>query len=629
MESNLTTHFYEYHWIGGQARQLHRENKQGMHLIINKQQATNRPIKHFIALIVIILAVTLTACGGGGGGGGTGSGGTGGSGSNGTSSGSSKYHNGGDAGGYRTGNQTGNGFGGNSTIGGIDEIYINGNPSLDVTGYTYNGATYTDLKALVKAVYDSGTTQDVFYVDFTVNGESAPRTARVRANSYANPGDDLTIDYQYKLSYTVPAVSGAASSTQEVMFYRRDGAQINLPVLSDSVYTTQGGVDYHANKWNVQGQVVSGGNVRVNASGDSTISNIAQVPDTSYGFRTSDNALVVNTTPTIAVNASGRSFVTNIELPTSGSVALDLSSVTNLAIANNGVTNNTSLSSVTFPTSSFTLGEQAFKGSSNLSGSINLSSCTSIGRYAFQNCNKISSLTLGSNITTIPHCAFYMCSGLTGSIDLSHVTLIDGEAAFKGCSGLTGLIDLSSCTSLGIRSFEDCTGITSLTLGSNLTTIPHCAFHNCTGLRGSVDLSHVTLIDGEAAFKGCSGLTGSINLSNCISVGAYAFEDCTGITSVNLSNCTTIGNYAFNNCTNLTSITFGSNITTIGEAAFNDSDATFYFNTGTKSPHMVTYAGAGTFKQGTTAIWDDGNGQQYIYKWNRNANSGSGGWDPI
>ena len=66
------------------------------------------------------------------------------------------------------------------------------------------------------------------------------------------------------------------------------------------------------------------------------------------------------------------------------------------------------------------------------------------------------------------------------------------------------------------------------------------------------------------------------------------FEDCKGITSVNLSSCTTIGDYAFNECSNLTSVTFGSNITTIGEAAFNDCGAatTFYFYS---SPHTVTY----------------------------------------
>ena len=149
-----------------------------------------------------------------------------------------KFNNGGEVGKWGSGNAPGGGFGGNGgTLGGVSDIYINGNPSLDVTGYTFNGTTYSDLKDFAKAIFESGTTEDVFYVNFNVNGESAPRTARIRANGAANPGDDPTIDYQYKLTYTVPSVGGTAGSTQEVFFYKRDGASINLPVLSDSVYT--------------------------------------------------------------------------------------------------------------------------------------------------------------------------------------------------------------------------------------------------------------------------------------------------------------------------------------------------------------------------------------------------------
>lgn len=165
------------------------------------------------------MAVTLAACGGGGGGGGGGSGSLGGETSGNGSK--NKFINGGEVGKWGSGNSTGGGFGGNGgTLGGINDIYINGNPSLDVTGYTFNGTTYSDVESLVKAVFDRGTTEDVFYVNFNVAGESAPRTARIRANSAANPGDDLTIDYQYKATYTIPSTTGAAATTQEVFYYK-------------------------------------------------------------------------------------------------------------------------------------------------------------------------------------------------------------------------------------------------------------------------------------------------------------------------------------------------------------------------------------------------------------------------
>ncbi|MBR4824440.1 MAG: leucine-rich repeat domain-containing protein [Spirochaetaceae bacterium] len=409
------------------------------------------------------------------------------------------------------------------------------------------------------------------------------------------------------MSYTVPAVSGASGSTQEVMFYRRDGAQINLPVLSDSVYTTQGGVDYHTNKWNVQGQVVSGGNVRVNASGDSTISNITQVPDTTYGFR--GNELVVNqTSGTVKVNTAGGKSISTIELPVSaadGSITLDLRNVTGLNnIKTSGsvpaVTNGAKIGSVVFPDSNFTLEKNSFRNCSSIT-SVDLSKCTSVGNAAFTFCTSLVSVGDMSGCLSVASYAFERCTSLK-SVNLSNCTSI-GKFTCNYCSNLESVGNLSNCTSIGQYAFRGCSKLTSVNLSSCITIE-------------------------ESAFK-TTGLTGTINLPACTTIEAHAFEDCTNITSVNLSSCETIGNYAFNGCTSLTSVTFSSNITTIGDGAFNDCDAatTFYFFS---SPHNVTYGSAGTsastFKTGAKAIWDDGT-QQYIYTWNRNANGGSGGWE--
>ena len=53
------------------------------------------------------------------------------------------------------------------------------------------------------------------------------------------------------------------------------------------------------------------------------------------------------------------------------------------------------------------------------------------------------------------------------------------------------------------------------------------------------------------------------------SIGEYAFEDCTGLTSVTIGNgVTSIGEGAFINCTGLTSVTIGNGVTSIGSWAF-------------------------------------------------------------
>ena len=54
------------------------------------------------------------------------------------------------------------------------------------------------------------------------------------------------------------------------------------------------------------------------------------------------------------------------------------------------------------------------------------------------------------------------------------------------------------------------------------------------------------------------------------SIGNYAFEDCSGLTSVTIPNSvTSIGRQAFYSCTGLTSITIGSGVTSWGQNAFN------------------------------------------------------------
>ena len=76
---------------------------------------------------------------------------------------------------------------------------------------------------------------------------------------------------------------------------------------------------------------------------------------------------------------------------------------------------------------------------------------------------------------------------------------------------------------------------------------------------------------GEWAFNQCSGLT-SVTIPNSVtSIGHYAFSGCTGLTSVHLPNSvTTIGYGAFKGCTGLTSVTIPNSVTSIGEGAFEE-----------------------------------------------------------
>ena len=101
-----------------------------------------------------------------------------------------------------------------------------------------------------------------------------------------------------------------------------------------------------------------------------------------------------------------------------------------------------------------------------------------------------------------------------------------------------------------------------------VTSIGDYAFQYCTSLT-SITLPEGLTSIGDYAFRNCSSLT-SITLSESLtSIGSYAFYGCTSLTSITLSEgLTSIGSYAFYGCTGLTSISLPESLTSIGSYAF-------------------------------------------------------------
>ena len=101
-----------------------------------------------------------------------------------------------------------------------------------------------------------------------------------------------------------------------------------------------------------------------------------------------------------------------------------------------------------------------------------------------------------------------------------------------------------------------------------VTSIGDYAFQYCSGLTSITIPNSVTSI-GYYAFNGCSGLT-SITIPNSVtSIGDFAFQACFGLTSITIPNSvTSIGFEAFYSCDGLTSITIPNSVTSIGNRAF-------------------------------------------------------------
>ena len=107
----------------------------------------------------------------------------------------------------------------------------------------------------------------------------------------------------------------------------------------------------------------------------------------------------------------------------------------------------------------------------------------------------------------------------------------------------------------------------------SVMTIGEWAFSNCSGLTSVTIPNSVTSI-GYRAFYGCSSLT-SVTIPNSVtSIGGLAFCGCSNLAYITIPNSvTSIGGNAFSECSGLTSITIPNSVTSIGGSAFSSCSA--------------------------------------------------------
>ena len=216
---------------------------------------------------------------------------------------------------------------------------------------------------------------------------------------------------------------------------------------------------------------------------------------------------------------------------------------------------------------------------------------TSIGNYAFYNCNFLTSITLPDGLTGIGEQAFGSCKSLVNIVIPDSVSTI-GDWAFTECCSLMSVVLPDSLTSIGKETFSWCESLTSISLPDSVTSIGYRAFIGCDSLAGITFPSSLTSIDG-LAFYNCSSLTSVTLPDGLTSIGEKAFSDCSSLTSITLPDgLTSIEEQAFSNCKSLTSITLPDGLTSIGTWMFSGCESL----SGITLPGSLTHIGCEVFE---------------------------------
>jgi hypothetical protein len=140
----------------------------------------------------------------------------------------------------------------------------------------------------------------------------------------------------------------------------------------------------------------------------------------------------------------------------------------------------------------------------------------------------------------------------------------------------------SSVTSIGNYAFQSCTSLTAMNVGAgnpNYASIDGVLYDKAVailiqypgGKAGAFTIPGSVTSIGTYAFDYCTSLTSVTIGSGVTSIGRDAFAHCSSLTSVTIpSSVTSIGGHAFASCTALTSVTFTSpgSLTSIGGSAF-------------------------------------------------------------
>lgn len=248
-----------------------------------------------------------------------------------------------------------------------------------------------------------------------------------------------------------------------------------------------------------------------------------------------------------------------------------------------------------------------------LPSTINSWPVTKIGEDAFQDNTTITSVTIPSSVTEIGANAFAGCTNLTSVTyggDWSNLTIQSGNPAVQDAAneqlfdfaftpdntavivrykGTAADVTIPSrykgkpVTMIDHAAFHN-SAVTSVTIPDSVTSIHDSAFAYCSSLTNISIPNSVTAI-GSFAFEGCTKLESITLPSSLLTISEFLFYDCSQLTTIHIpDSVSSIRTYAFYNCGKLETIRIPVSVTSIGSYAFDDCPSSM----------TVTYSGSKT-----------------------------------
>lgn len=182
---------------------------------------------------------------------------------------------------------------------------------------------------------------------------------------------------------------------------------------------------------------------------------------------------------------------------------------------------------------------------------------TTIGDFAFSNCENLQEISIADSVTSIGDYAFVGC-GKLAAISLPEGITTIGSYVFSGCMSLTSITIPASVTSLGYCSFMNCKKLEAFHVAPGSTSF----YADSKGVL--YNYRKTTLIAAPASLSGHYVIPDTVT-----TISNWAFHGLLQLTGVTLpAKLRVIGDQAFHSCALLGEVTIPATVTSIGESAF-------------------------------------------------------------